>query len=280
MNRFSAACVKPGDKPSLLIQQSYQTAGCRNPDAEGPQRAPDSLAKGKNREKCTLLSWHQSCSLMCVGGILSAKGWKQALSADGTERKETAMSTGKVLTFASMVALFLAPASFAGQVVSVAGEKLDSGLGALSPNYTASEFQRVVVGEKLDSGLGDLPSNYAAAEFQRTVVGQKLDSGLGDLPADYAAAEFQRSVVGEKQDSGLGNLPSSYAAAEFQRSVVGEKQDSGLGELPVSYTAAEFQKTVQAEYRVPGESLDSGLGGLPSSYTAAEFQNKEWLATR
>jgi hypothetical protein len=142
-----------------------------------------------------------------VGGFLNAKGWKQATPADGTDRKETAMSTGKVLTLASMVALFLAPASFAGQPASVAGEKLDSGLGGLSPNYTGSEFQRAVVGEKLDSGLGKLSRDYTGSEFQRAVVGEKLDSGLGKLSRNYTGSEFQRVVVGEKLDSGLGDLP-------------------------------------------------------------------------
>ena len=108
------------------------------------------------------------------------------------------MKKRNVLTLASIVAILLAPAAFGAEPNSVAGEKLDSGLGGLSPSYAATEFQRSAVpagyrvrGEKLDSGLGDLPSDYTAAEFRLTgiqvqttdyhVVGEKLDSGLGKL---------------------------------------------------------------------------------------------------
>src|SRR5712664_3541722 len=150
-----------------------------------------------------------------------------------TGTKETAMSTRKVLTLASMVAMLFSPAAFsAGQAsdsmdnsFQVLGESLDSGLGDLSPSYTAAEFQRGyrVAGESLDSGLGDLSPSYTAAEFQRgyRVAGESLDSGLGDLSPSYTAAEFQRGyqVAGEKQDNGLGALPASYTAAEFQKQV-------------------------------------------------------------
>ena len=122
------------------------------------------------------------------------------------------MSTRKVLTLASMVAMLFSPAAFSTGLASdfmdnsfqVLGEKLDSGLGELSPSYTAAEFQRgyQVAGEKQDSGLGDLSSSYTAAEFQLKsaqndyrVIGESLDSGLGDLPASYIAAEFQKPMI-------------------------------------------------------------------------------------
>ena len=113
------------------------------------------------------------------------------------------MSTRKVLTLASMVAMLFSPAVFSCDVAS-----------------TDNSFQ--VLGEKQDSGLGDLPSGYTASEFQRArVAGESLDSGLGELPASYAAAEFQRyQVAGESQDSGLGYLPPTYTAAEFQKQIV------------------------------------------------------------
>src|SRR5213592_3040918 len=134
------------------------------------------------------------------------------------QEKETAMSTRKVLTLASMVAMLFSPAVFSADAASdamdnsfqVLGESLDSGLGDLSPSYTAAEFQRYrVAGEKRDSGLGDLSPSYTAAEFQRyRVAGESLDSGLGDLSPAYTGAEFQKiyRVAGEKQDSGLGDL--------------------------------------------------------------------------
>jgi len=115
------------------------------------------------------------------------------------------MSTRKVLTLASMVAMLFSPAVFSADAASdamdnsfqVLGESLDSGLGDLSPSYTAAEFQRVrVAGESLDSGLGDLSPSYTAAEFQRVrVAGESLDSGLGALPASYTAAEFQKKQL-------------------------------------------------------------------------------------
>ena len=86
------------------------------------------------------------------------------------------MSTRKVLTLASMVAMLFSPAVFSADAASdamdnpfqVLGESLDSGLGDLSPSYTAAEFQRYrVAGESLDSGLGDLSPSYTAAEFQK-----------------------------------------------------------------------------------------------------------------
>src|SRR5256885_6407822 len=113
------------------------------------------------------------------------------------QEKETAMSTRKVLTLASMVAMLFSPAVFSCDVAS-----------------TDNSFQ--VLGESLDSGLGDLSPSYTAAEFQRyRVAGESQDSGLGDLPATYTAAEFQRyRVAGESPDSRLGNLSLTYPAAE------------------------------------------------------------------
>jgi hypothetical protein len=115
------------------------------------------------------------------------------------------MSTRKVLTLASMVAMLFSPAVFSAGAASdamdnsfqVLGESLDNGLGDLSPSYTAAEFQRYrLAGESLDSGLGDLSPSYAAAEFQRyRVAGESLDSGLGDLSPSYTAAEFQKKQL-------------------------------------------------------------------------------------
>jgi len=115
------------------------------------------------------------------------------------------MSTRKVLTLVSMVAMLFSPAVFGADTApdsfdnsfQVLGESLDSGLGDLSPSYTAAEFQRHrVAGESLDSGLGDLSPSYTAAEFQRyRVAGESLDSGLGALPASYTAAEFQKNQL-------------------------------------------------------------------------------------
>src|SRR5882672_11187945 len=127
-----------------------------------------------------------------------------------TGNEEAAMSTRKVLTLVSMVAMLFSPAAFSADTASdsmdnsfqVLGESLDSGLGDLSPSYTAAEFQRGyrVVGESLDSGLGDLQPSYTAAEFRTKmayyrVLGESLDSGLGALPATYTGAEFQKQVV-------------------------------------------------------------------------------------
>ena len=132
------------------------------------------------------------------------------------------MSTRKVLTLVSMVAMLFSPAAFSADTAS---------------DFMDNSFQ--VLGESLDSGLGDLSPSYTAAEFQRgyRVAGESLDSGLGDLSPSYTAAEFQRGYQ-----------------------VAGQKQDSGLGDLPPSYTAAEF-RTKMAHYRVLGESLDSGQIG-------------------
>jgi hypothetical protein len=115
------------------------------------------------------------------------------------------MSTRKVLTLASMVAMLFSPAVFSADAASdamdnsfqVLGESLDSGLGDLSPSYTAAEFQRYrVAGESLDSGLGDLSPSYTAGEFQcYRVAGESLDSGLGDLSPSYTAAEFQKKAA-------------------------------------------------------------------------------------
>ena len=79
------------------------------------------------------------------------------------------MSKGKVLTLASMVALFLAPASFAGQP-GFAGERLNYvGDGDLGVDYTAEFAAASVPGqprlarEKLNYvGDGDLGVDYTA----------------------------------------------------------------------------------------------------------------------
>jgi len=117
------------------------------------------------------------------------------------------MSTRKVLTLVSTVAMLFSPAAFSADTAS---------------DFMDNSFQ--VLGESLDSGLGDLSPSYTAVEFQRgyRVAGESLDSGLGDLSPSYTAAEFQRGyqVAGEKQDNGLGALPASYTAAEFQKQVI------------------------------------------------------------
>ena len=87
------------------------------------------------------------------------------------------MSTRKVLTLASMVAMLFSPAAF-----------------SVGVDFVDNSFQ--VLGESLDSGLGDLSASYTAAEFQRyRVAGESLDSGLGALPASYTAAEFQKKQI-------------------------------------------------------------------------------------
>src|SRR5712692_3286765 len=105
------------------------------------------------------------------------------------------MSTRKILTLASMIALSFAPAAFGADIADMATQFLRLGKHFQSIEYSS------INGEKQDSGLGDLVSSYSAAEFQRPVVsamGEKLDSGLGDLPADYTAAEFQKQVVAKR----------------------------------------------------------------------------------
>jgi hypothetical protein len=115
------------------------------------------------------------------------------------------MSTRKVLTLVSVVAMLVSPAAYSFDPTAdanegsfqVLGEKQDSGLGDLSPSYTAAGFQTRIAGEKLDSGLGGLSPSYTAAEYQRgyRVAGESLDSGLGSLPANYTAAEFQKTQI-------------------------------------------------------------------------------------
>jgi hypothetical protein len=81
----------------------------------------------------------------------------------------------KILTLVSAAALLFSPAAFSFDPTAdtnegtfrVPGESIDSGLGNLSPSYSAEEFRAVrVAGEKLDSGLGDLSPEYTAAEFR------------------------------------------------------------------------------------------------------------------
>jgi hypothetical protein len=69
------------------------------------------------------------------------------MSADGIQHRETGMGTGKVLTFASMAALLIAPASFAGQP-AFAGEKLSYvGDGDARVDYTAEFAAASVPGQ-------------------------------------------------------------------------------------------------------------------------------------
>jgi hypothetical protein len=71
------------------------------------------------------------------------------------------------------------------------GESLDSGLGALGPDYTAQEFIPVVAGESLDYGLGELGPKYTAAEFVfKPVLGESLDNGLDQISRE----EVMKSV--------------------------------------------------------------------------------------
>ena len=92
------------------------------------------------------------------------------------------MSTVKGLTLASMVVLFLALASVAGQPASVAGEKFNYvGDGDLRIDYTAEFAAASVAGQ---------PASVAGEKFNYV--------GDGDLGVDYTAAEFQHSVPGEK----------------------------------------------------------------------------------
>ena len=93
------------------------------------------------------------------------------------------MSTRKVLTLVSTVAMLFSPAAFSADTAS---------------DFMDNSFQ--VLGESLDSGLGDLPPSYTAAEFRTKmahyrVLGESLDSGLGALPVSYTAAEFQKQVI-------------------------------------------------------------------------------------
>lgn len=168
------------------------------------------------------------------------------------------MSTRKILTLASMVALSFAPAAFCAEPLHVVGEKLDSGLSDLSASYAATEYQRPA------TGVSDVP-DYMATEFVWIPMRSKVADVIPDMATqflrigkqlqsiEYTAAEFQRGdalirVVGEKLDSGLSDLPAGYTAAEFQKQVIGQKLDSGLGELPADYTAAEFQKQIVATH--------------------------------
>ena len=84
--------------------------------------------------------------------------------------------------------VMLSPVALAADVVaakvSVAGEKLDSGLARL-PHFGQWVDNRgtILLGQSLDSGLGELP-HYSRWIDNRgnTLAGQSLDDGLGDLP--------------------------------------------------------------------------------------------------
>jgi hypothetical protein len=87
---------------------------------------------------------------------------------------------------AQLIALLAAMCFATGAAAqSVAGEKLDSGLGKLGLKYTAQEFMPKdrVLGESLDNGLGQLGATYTAWEFmpEGRLLGESLDSGLGSL---------------------------------------------------------------------------------------------------
>jgi hypothetical protein len=131
-----------------------------------------------------------SVLLIDMGKILNAKGWKRAMSADGIQRKETVMSTGKVLTLASMVALFLAVASFAGQPASVASEKFNYARGGdLGVDYTAEFAAASVAGQ---------PASVASAKFASEKFNYVRD---GDLGVDYTAEFAAASVAGQPASS-------------------------------------------------------------------------------
>src|SRR6266704_5085507 len=146
--------------------------------------SPGKGAEGSGKK--SHFPWHRSCSWLGVRKQIADAGVDRQLESDlvapptsprnNRQEKETAMSTRKVLTLASMIAMLFSPAVFSADMASdpmenscqVLGESLDSGLGDLSPSYTAAEFQRYhVAGESLDSGLGDLSPSYTAAEFQK-----------------------------------------------------------------------------------------------------------------
>ena len=90
----------------------------------------------------------------------------------------------KIKLMVLIASMLVVPAAVAADT-RVLGEKLDSGLGALGPNYAAWEFMPAgsVRGESLDSGLGDLGRDYTAWEFMPagSLLGESLDSGLGSL---------------------------------------------------------------------------------------------------
>ena len=84
----------------------------------------------------------------------------------------------KILTLVSVAALLFSPVAF-----------------SFDPTADANEGSFQVLGEKLDSGLGDLSPEYSAAEYQTyRVAGETIDSGLGELSPSYTAAEFQKSA--------------------------------------------------------------------------------------
>ena len=64
-----------------------------------------------------------------------------------------------IATVLTGAAVLCTPAAF-GEQTRVAGESLDSGLGALPATYTGREFMKLspsyVAGEKQDSGLGSV----------------------------------------------------------------------------------------------------------------------------
>lgn len=89
----------------------------------------------------------------------------------------------KLNVLAVTVAMLFVPVVFAGgasdsvQPNYVQGQKLDSGLGELSPYYAGAEFMRTAVqGEKLDSGLGTLTQE----EINRVVAAARPTKTASD----------------------------------------------------------------------------------------------------
>lgn len=99
--------------------------------------------------------------------------------------KATTLSLSAAL-LASMVMLspLALAADAAAAKVSVAGEKLDSGLARL-PHFGQwiDNSGTTLAGQSLDSGLGELPHYSRWIDNSgKTLAGQSLDDGLGDLP--------------------------------------------------------------------------------------------------
>jgi len=145
------------------------------------------------------------------------------------------MSTRKVLTLVSMVAMLFSRLRSAPirhpipwTILPGAGESLDSGLGDLSPFYTAAEFQR---GYRLPASRSTaawaicLPPirrrNSSGLPSCRTEAGQRPGRSAAELhgsriPDKDGALSRDRRVTGQRS----GSLPASYTAAEFQKQVI------------------------------------------------------------
>jgi len=106
------------------------------------------------------------------------------------------MANRKFMTLVSIVALVLS-ASAAGADISagnglgpnhVPGEKLDSGLGDLRPEWPGEKQQGATLREP-----GGSPTSIA-----HRVPGEKLDSGLGELPPYHRSGDTWHRWVPEK----------------------------------------------------------------------------------